>query len=29
LSELKGKAFDLAAEIAALEKRIDEMEVKE
>jgi transcriptional regulator with XRE-family HTH domain len=29
VSEIKGKAFDLAAEIAALEKRIDEMEGKE
>jgi transcriptional regulator with XRE-family HTH domain len=28
LTELKGKAFDLAAEIAALEKRVDEMEGK-
>jgi transcriptional regulator with XRE-family HTH domain len=28
LSEIKGKAFDLAAEIAALEKRVDEMEGK-
>jgi transcriptional regulator with XRE-family HTH domain len=29
LAEIKGKALDLAAEIAALEKRIDEMEGKE
>jgi transcriptional regulator with XRE-family HTH domain len=28
LAGLKGKAFDLAAEIAALEKRVDEMEEK-
>jgi hypothetical protein len=29
LSEIKRKALDLAAEIAALEERIDEMEGKE